>query len=123
MKITLRSVVRTSNRSYVPSRPCELRLERGDDVLILPVPRHVDFCIGKRLKDSKIGVVPLRVFSDREKEFDVVDSKIVKAIANVCIRSGGQHSKTLKRFTQCILSSDCRHARFLRDLKNLFLNL
>ena len=119
VKITLRTVVKASNRSYVPSRPCELRLERGDDVLILPVPRHMDFCIGKRLKDSKIGVVPLRVFSrtDREKEYDVVDSKIVKAIVNTYIRSGGQHSKHLKRFTQCVLSSNCRHARFLRDLK------
>lgn len=120
-KMTLRSVVKTSKQSYIPLRPCELRLELGDCVSILPIPRHNDFCIGKRLKDCKIGVVPLRVFSgidlEDERISTPVDSKIVKAIANAYILSGGKYSYWLKRFTQCILSSNCRHSEFLRGLK------
>ena len=42
----------------------------------------MDFCIGKRLKDSKIESYRFEFLSDGEKEFDVVDSKIVKAIVN-----------------------------------------
>ena len=36
---------RTSN-DLTTFKTCELRLEQGDDALILPVPRHVDFVLG-----------------------------------------------------------------------------
>jgi len=82
-----------------------------------PVPRCGRYCVAKRLKDEKVGVVPIRVFSTQYDLLENIQSEIVKKMANKYIRSGGPHTRSLRSFTQCILSPRCRHSRFLRELK------